>query len=197
MKTVLKAKLLLHFTRLKKNNKGFTLFELLVVIIIIGVLAAMALPTYLNQAAKARQAEAKQTLGVLVRGQQVYRLENMTFSNRIDNLAVGIQSETQNYKYQSKADGTGNSGEFSDDSKTLALYAEIFGVAEDAVAVKNYAGGVGTSKDEAGNTTTITLLCESNKPTGQTAGVAAETTYTAGVSGIPAKIACGGADKVL
>ena len=197
MKTELKTKLLQHFARLKKNNQGFTLFELLVVIIILGVLAAMALPSYLNQDAKARQAEAKQTIGALIRGQQVYRLENTTFSNSINTLGIGVQSETQNYKYQSKADGTGNSGEFSDDAKTFAQFAEIFGIAEDDSAVKSYAGGVGTAKDEAGNATTITQLCESNRPTGQTDGVAAETTYTAGVSGKPAIIECGGADKAL
>ena len=197
MKTEFTSKLLQYFARCKKDDQGFTLVELLIVTVIIGVLAAIALPTFLNHAAKARQAEAKQTLGVLVRGQQVYRLEKTSFSNSIVNLGIGIKAETQNYKYQSKADGTGNSGEFSDDSENFAQFAEIFGVAEDDIAVKSYAAGVGLSKDEDGNSTTITVLCESNKPTGQPGGVAAETTYTAGGSGKPAQIECSAADKVL
>ena len=72
MKTELKAKFLQNILRKKKENEGFTLIELLVVIIIIGILSAIALPSFLNQANKAKQSEAKTITGTMSRAQQTY-----------------------------------------------------------------------------------------------------------------------------
>ncbi|MDJ0897601.1 MAG: type II secretion system protein [Xenococcus sp. MO_188.B8] len=86
MNNLFAAKLLQNL-RNKKSNKGFTLIELLVVVIIIGVLAAIALPNLLGQVAKGRQAEARNTLGTINRAQQAHRLEFGNFGE------IGVYSQ--------------------------------------------------------------------------------------------------------
>lgn len=93
MTTNLKARLLQYFVN-KKKEGGFTLIELLVVIIIIGILAAIALPSFLNQANRARESEASTYAGTINRAQQAYRLENPTFAAQYDQLEAGIGSGT-------------------------------------------------------------------------------------------------------
>ena len=56
-----------------RNERGFTLLELLMVIVIIAVLAAMALPQYIRATEKSRGAEALQLLGAVRTSQERYR----------------------------------------------------------------------------------------------------------------------------
>ena len=105
MNNSFQSQLLQHFAK-KKSNAGFTLIELLVVIIIVGILSAIALPTFLDQASKARESEAKTNLGALNRGQQAYRLENGEFASSISDLDVGIQDDIYSYSLGNKNSGS-------------------------------------------------------------------------------------------
>ena len=102
MKSEFKAKFLGHLLN-RKDNQGFTLIELLVVIIIIGILSAIALPSFLNQASKAKQSEAKNYVGAVQRAQQSYRIEKAAFAPDVTTLEIGIPTQTDNYTYDIKA----------------------------------------------------------------------------------------------
>jgi type IV pilus assembly protein PilA len=152
MKTELKAKFLQHILNKKKNEEGFTLIELLVVIIIIGILSAIALPSFLNQANKAKQVEAKTTVGAMNRAQQAYYLENNQFAASADfgKLGLGVKTETENYTYKIADGGTG---------KTIVTNQAQR--KNPTAPLKAYVGGVGVSTVAAtSESTTVALLCE-------------------------------------
>jgi prepilin-type N-terminal cleavage/methylation domain-containing protein len=72
------------------NRKGFTLLELLVVIIIIGVLASVALPQFGKAVDRAREAEAANILGAILNAEFVYFQENNKFTATLTDLVVGV-----------------------------------------------------------------------------------------------------------
>ncbi len=74
---------------MKENNVGFTLIELLVVVLIIGILAAIALPQYTKAVERSRMAEAVQTLGDLATAQSVFYMQKNTFAEDWDDLQTG------------------------------------------------------------------------------------------------------------
>ena len=181
MKTELKAKFLQHIIGKKKENEGFTLIELLVVIIIIGILSAIALPSFLNQANKGKQSEAKQYTGSMNRAQQAYFLENAQFTTSMDQLGLGIRTQTENYVYKV----TGNDTLVTNNA--LSLKAPL----------KSYAGVVLRSTVlSTSEATTLAVLCQSNNVGDQTSTVASQGP-TGASSGTPLQPNCNSAYSEL
>lgn len=58
------------------NRKGFTLIELMIVVVIIGILAALAIPRFMSASTRSKQAEAQQILKQIYTMQHTYRQGN-------------------------------------------------------------------------------------------------------------------------
>lgn len=163
MNTELQARFLFYLCRRNKNH-GFTLVELMVVIIIIGILSALALPSFLNQANKAKEAEARQYIGAMNRSQQAYFLENAQFATDFGPLGVGIKTDSTNYTYgiDTTAGGTTN------------IIRDV-AYPKNTNALRAYTGAVET--DISNNqSTTLAILCQSQKPAaGSPTGVSTNT----------------------
>ncbi|NEN89894.1 MAG: prepilin-type N-terminal cleavage/methylation domain-containing protein [Okeania sp. SIO3H1] len=153
MKTEFKAKFLQHVAK-KRKEEGFTLIELLVVIIIIGILSAIALPSFLNQANKAKQSEAKTYIGSLNKGHQAYFAEKNNFTTNIDFLGVGISTQTANYAY------------------TVVTTDKLAHVLSEGASLNtntlNSYGGTVFIVTSASGATTRSILCETDTPADNT-----------------------------
>ncbi len=169
MKSEFKAKLIQHLLSKKNNEQGFTLIELLVVIIIIGILAAIALPSFLNQANKGKQSEARTYVGSLNKGQQGYYTEKSKFGTQDIVLGVGLNTSPNNYTYASYTAAAVGTPTVSIDASTAA-YSTTSSVAvsvggSKVAALRSYSGIVSLSQvATTSDVTSLAVVCETNAP---------------------------------
>ena len=118
-------------SKFHKSQKGFTLIELMIVVVIIGILAALAIPRFMRATTKSKQSEAKQILKQIYVMEQAYRQEyDAYWGNGITASAaapatmgrIGVDiGSTARYTYSLVAatntfTATANSGVLDDDA---------------------------------------------------------------------------------
>ena len=114
--TTLNSQLLLALLNRKKGRnlleKGFTLVELMIVIVIVGVLSSVALPNFLSQTDKAKATEAKSGITAILKQAQAGYLEDgadpkTAIADMTSDYGAPANGD-QKFNYSGDWDGTGN-----------------------------------------------------------------------------------------
>ena len=122
------------FDQTKKINKmkqsGFTLIEIMVVVVIIGILASVVVPRIMDNPDKARVAKAKNDIRALESAMDLYRLDNFTYPSTDEGLEALITAPSSgpaNWKqggYIKKLnnDPWGNDYLYDNEGESIVIY---------------------------------------------------------------------------
>ena len=115
-----------------RNQKGFTLIELLIVVVIIGILAAIAIPKFANTKEKAYVATMKSDLRNLITAQDAYFSDNNSmYAAGTTNLGTNYKPSNGNTVSISNATGTGWKATISSVSTTKTCLITLGGGSTD------------------------------------------------------------------
>ncbi|WOD40662.1 type IV pilin protein [Nodosilinea sp. E11] len=137
------------------NSQGFTLIELLVVIVILGALSLIALPSFLNQVARAKQAGALKYIGMVNRAQQAFFVEHARFATSTNELGLAANPVPADYTYIVTSTTTGLAS-----TSTRAIPTNP--------ALRGYAGVVFTTLNSTGEAQLAAMICQGTADTAPT-----------------------------
>lgn len=149
----------------KQSQEMSTGCGCLLSLMLFGLLGLFVLPSFLTQHHPIKELEVKQYVGAMNRAQQAYFLDNTTFTNNIEQLGLGIKTETENYKYSIRTADKSvfNYGIARPDRYTYRT--ESFGLFSWKVKqpIKSYVGAVFFIPEV--HELYLSILCESAVPT--------------------------------
>jgi type IV pilus assembly protein PilE len=96
--------------RIRHAILGFTLIELMITVVVVTILAAVALPSYLNSVRKGRRADASDGATAVLQAEERWRANSATYTTDFSNAGINVSSTTGNGYYTmsvTAASGTG------------------------------------------------------------------------------------------
>ncbi|MGE0269536.1 MAG: type IV pilin protein [Candidatus Omnitrophota bacterium] len=147
---------------LRTNKQGFTMVELLVVLVIIGILAAVATPIFLGNTQKAKASEAVATMSLIRQAQRDYFINNNSFVVPIGPGEIGLTPENKGvavntgvaqyfandaFEVKVASAATANLFKKDDGGPSQALDAQDFVIRVDGSKSIDCSSGAGASKN--------------------------------------------------
>jgi type IV pilus assembly protein PilE len=86
-------------TSRRTGVQGFTLIELMIAVVVVGILAAVALPSFLDSIRKSRRSEAFTALSAVQQAQERYRSNNAVYASSLSALGLGSLTPTTSGYY--------------------------------------------------------------------------------------------------
>lgn len=160
-----------------RNNKGFSLVELMVVVAIIGILAAIAVPNFQRFSAKSKQSEAKANLSMLYASEASFYGEWQAYNS--DLLQVGFRPQgTLHFRL------TSSSANFDTTAAMGAAYSGPSHVAANlATSVAAICSGVAAGQSGCQEVVGTASIAGCAAPAGGSIAAMTATTYKASASG--------------
>ena len=115
----------MNWAHLKIRRQGYTLGEVIVVIIILGILTALALPSFSSSVEKTKTGEGVQILEALRNAQNLYKFENGSFADdsNIGELHITIPSQLKHFNTATMhLNNPGGSGKVAEIKRNGDLY---------------------------------------------------------------------------
>ncbi|MDJ0508329.1 MAG: type IV pilin-like G/H family protein [Crocosphaera sp.] len=146
----------LRILLLKNSHKGFTLIELMIVVIITGLLAAISIPQLFGMVSKARETEVQNQIASLIHAENAYYLEHGKFAKitnkQMRDNAHGLDIVIDNDKYNIRTTLAQNYNAVRIKATALKDYDQ---------ELKNYTAGLHYS-----GTAFASIICQTHHPGG-------------------------------
>lgn len=99
--------------KLRVYMRGITLMELMIVVVIVGILTAIAFPNYRNFVMRAKRSEAKAALLKAATNQEKFYLQNQIFSDSLAELGFSAPFKTDSGAYQLSVSSPASASDFT------------------------------------------------------------------------------------